>query len=115
MMQAARSAAYARSVAQATNLSMAGAWAERAAASVALDSSDPAAAATQALASAASADAAGDPVEAALSRTMASGAIGRPATRAPIARPASCPLAARTTRASGSAVWISAGRRKATG
>ena len=46
MMQAARSAAYARSVAQATNLSMAGAWAERAAASVALDSGDPAAAAT---------------------------------------------------------------------
>ena len=75
--EATRSAAHAHAVAQATNLRMAHAWAERAAAAVALDSGDPAAAATHALASAASADAAGAPVEAAVSRTMAGRALGQ--------------------------------------
>jgi ATP/maltotriose-dependent transcriptional regulator MalT len=57
--------------AAAVQLPMAGAWADRAAAAVALDTGDPARAAGQALASAAAADEAGAPVEAALSRTLA--------------------------------------------
>jgi DNA-binding NarL/FixJ family response regulator len=75
--EATRSAAHAQAVAEATRLCMAHAWAERAAAAVALDSDYPAAAATHALASAASADAAGAPVEAAVSRTMAGRALGQ--------------------------------------
>jgi DNA-binding NarL/FixJ family response regulator len=75
--EAERSAAHAQAVANATGLYMARAWAERAAASVALDSANAAAAASHALASAASADAAGAPVEAAVSRTVAGRALGQ--------------------------------------
>jgi ATP/maltotriose-dependent transcriptional regulator MalT len=73
--EAARSAAHAQAIANATGLHMARAWAERAAASVAADRGDAAAAVAHALASAASADAAGAPVEAALSRTLAGRAL----------------------------------------
>jgi DNA-binding NarL/FixJ family response regulator len=60
---------------------MAAAWAERAAAAVELDTGDPARAATRALASAAAADEAGAPVEAALSRTLAGLALGQTGER----------------------------------
>ena len=73
--EAARSAAHAQAIANATGLHMARAWAERAAASVAADGGDVAAAVAHALASAASADAAGAPVEAAVSRTLAGRAL----------------------------------------
>ncbi len=72
---AARVAASAESTAAAVGLPMAAAWANRAAAFVALDAGDPAAAAERALAAAASAAEAGVVVEAALSRTLAGRAL----------------------------------------
>ncbi|HEX3264346.1 MAG TPA: AAA family ATPase [Candidatus Limnocylindrales bacterium] len=70
--QAARLAA---DVANVLELPLAQAWADRAAAAVALASADPARAADLALASAASADSVGAPIEAALSRTLAGRAL----------------------------------------
>jgi ATP/maltotriose-dependent transcriptional regulator MalT len=78
---AKRSAAAAHRWASAVQLPMAAAWAERAAAAVELDTGDPARAATRALASAAAADEAGAPVEAALSRTLAGLALGQTGER----------------------------------
>jgi DNA-binding NarL/FixJ family response regulator len=72
---AERTAAEAAAVAAATGLRHAGAMAERAAAAVALDTGDAAAAAEHALASAAAADAVGARVEAALARTLAGRAL----------------------------------------
>jgi DNA-binding NarL/FixJ family response regulator/tetratricopeptide (TPR) repeat protein len=69
--EAKRAAAVAQAWASAVQLPMAVAWANRAAAAVELHAGDPARAAGQALASAAAADEAGAPVEAALSRTLA--------------------------------------------
>jgi DNA-binding NarL/FixJ family response regulator len=69
--EAKRSADAAHAWAAAVQLPMAAAWADRAAAAVALDTGDAARAARQALASAAAADEAGAPIETALSRTLA--------------------------------------------
>jgi DNA-binding NarL/FixJ family response regulator len=60
---------------------MARAWADRTAAAVDLRTGDPGRAGERALASAAAADAAGAPVEAALSRTLAGVALGRAGVR----------------------------------
>ena len=72
---AARVAAAAEATAEAVGLPMAAAWANRAAAFVALDAGDPAAAAERALAATAFAEQAGAVVEAALSRTLAGRAL----------------------------------------
>jgi ATP/maltotriose-dependent transcriptional regulator MalT len=74
---ASRAAALAEAASGDMGLPMAEAWAERAAAAVALDAGDPAAAAKRALASAIAADKAGAVVEAALSRTLAGRALGQ--------------------------------------
>jgi DNA-binding NarL/FixJ family response regulator len=60
---------------------MAVTWADRAAAAVELDAGDPARAADHALTSAAAADEAGAPVEAALSRTLAGRALAQTGER----------------------------------
>jgi ATP/maltotriose-dependent transcriptional regulator MalT len=73
--QAGRAAALAQVMAAAVRLPLAATWAGRAAAAVALDAGDAALAADRALASADTADAAGAPIEAALSRTMAGRAL----------------------------------------
>jgi DNA-binding CsgD family transcriptional regulator len=75
--EATRSAAAAEAWAAAVRLPMASAWADRAAAAVALETGDPTRAAAQALASAAGADGAEAPVEAALSRMLAGVALAR--------------------------------------
>ncbi len=74
---AARAAALAEVTAAAIGLPTATAWAERAAAAVALDAGQPGAAAELALSSAAKAAATGVPVEAALSRTLAGRALAQ--------------------------------------
>jgi ATP/maltotriose-dependent transcriptional regulator MalT len=74
---AADAASTAGTVAEALNLRMADAMAERAAAAVALDADEPAAAAHHALASALACDQIGAPVEAALSRTLAGQALAQ--------------------------------------
>jgi DNA-binding CsgD family transcriptional regulator/tetratricopeptide (TPR) repeat protein len=73
--QAQRAAALAKAMAAAAQLPLAAAWADRAVAAVALDAGDAALAAERALASADAADAAGAPIEAALSRTIAGRAL----------------------------------------
>jgi DNA-binding CsgD family transcriptional regulator len=79
--EAKRSADAAHVWASAVQLPMAVAWANRAGAAVELESGDPALAAAQALASAAAADKAGAPVEAALSRTLAGVALAQTGER----------------------------------
>ena len=74
---AEEAAAHARAVATTTGLGRPSAWADRAAAFVALDSGDADAAVARALASVASADEAGVPVEAAVSRTLAGRALAQ--------------------------------------
>ena len=73
--EAERAAAAAQAWASAVQLPMAVAWAERTSAAVELEGGDPAHAAEQARASAAAADGAGAPVEAALSRLLAGRAL----------------------------------------
>ena len=73
--EAARVAAAAEAHAAALGLPMATAWAQRAAAAVALHAGEPAAAAKRALASAAAAEQVGAVIEAALSRTLAGRAL----------------------------------------
>src|SRR5215475_14187476 len=73
--EARRTAAFAEMTAMAVQLPLASAWAGRAIAAVALDAGDIALAAERALASADAADAAGAPIEAALSRTIAGRAL----------------------------------------
>jgi DNA-binding NarL/FixJ family response regulator/tetratricopeptide (TPR) repeat protein len=73
--QAERAAACAQATAAAVQLPLAAAWADRAAAAVALSAGDPARAAERALASASAADRVGAPIEAALSRTAAGRAL----------------------------------------
>jgi len=73
--EAKRAAALAGAITAAVQLPLATAWADRAAAAVALDAGDAALAAERALASADAADAAGAPIEAALSRTIAGRAL----------------------------------------
>jgi ATP/maltotriose-dependent transcriptional regulator MalT len=75
--EAERTAAAAHAWATAVQLPMAFAWANRAAAAVELHAGDAARAAGEALASAALADEAGAPVEAALSRTLAGLALAK--------------------------------------
>ena len=75
--EADRAAAEAEAVAEATGLGFAETAARRARARVALDRGDASAAAETALTSAAAADELGAPVEAALSRTIAGGALAR--------------------------------------
>jgi DNA-binding CsgD family transcriptional regulator len=75
--EARRAAATAQAWAAAVNLPMAFTWADRAAAAVELDAGDSARAADHALTSAAAADEAGAPVEAALSRTLAGRALAQ--------------------------------------
>jgi ATP/maltotriose-dependent transcriptional regulator MalT len=75
--EAKRAAVAAHRWASAVRLPMAAAWADRAAAAVELYTGDPARAAGRALASAAAADEAGSPVEAALSRTLAGLALAQ--------------------------------------
>jgi len=75
--EAERAAACAQARAAALQLPLAAAWADRAAAAVALHAGDPARAAERALASAATADAVGAPIEAALSRTLAGRALAQ--------------------------------------
>jgi DNA-binding NarL/FixJ family response regulator len=72
---AERAADRAQAVAAAVQLPLAGAWAGRAAAAVALHAGDTARAAALALASAGAADEVGAPIEAALSRTLAGRAL----------------------------------------
>jgi DNA-binding NarL/FixJ family response regulator/tetratricopeptide (TPR) repeat protein len=79
--EAGRAAATARAWASAVQLPMAAAWADRATAAVELHTGDAAVAAEQALASAAAADEAGAPVEAALSRMVAGLALGQAGER----------------------------------
>jgi DNA-binding NarL/FixJ family response regulator len=74
---AARAAALAQTTAAAVQLPLAGAWAGRAAAAVALHAGDPARAAALALASAGAADEVGAPIEAALSRMLAGRALAQ--------------------------------------
>jgi ATP/maltotriose-dependent transcriptional regulator MalT len=74
---ARRTADYAEAWAETIQLPMAAVWAGRAAAAVDLETNRPARAAERALASAAAADEAGTPVEAALSRTLAGRALAR--------------------------------------
>jgi ATP/maltotriose-dependent transcriptional regulator MalT len=73
--KAGRAAALAEGIAAAVQLPLATAWAGRAAAAVTLDAGDAVLAAERALASADAADAAGAPIEAALSRTVAGRAL----------------------------------------
>jgi DNA-binding NarL/FixJ family response regulator len=73
--EAARTAACAEAWASAVQLPMAAVWADRAAAAVALHAGEASRAAERALASAATADEVGAPVEAALSRTVAGHAL----------------------------------------
>jgi DNA-binding NarL/FixJ family response regulator len=75
--QAERAAACAQATAAAVQLPLAAAWADRAAAAVALHAGDPAHAAERGLASAAAADQAGAPIEAALSQIAAGRALAR--------------------------------------
>jgi ATP/maltotriose-dependent transcriptional regulator MalT len=75
--QAERAAACAQATAAAVQLPLAAAWADRAAAAVALHAGDPAHAAERGLAAAAAADKAGAPIEAALSRITAGRALAR--------------------------------------
>jgi DNA-binding CsgD family transcriptional regulator len=75
--EAKRAAATAHAWASAVQLPMALTWADRAAAAVDLHAGDPARAADHALSSAAAADEAGAPVEAALSRTLAGRALAQ--------------------------------------
>ena len=79
--EAQRSAGYAAAVAATTGLGMASAWARRAEAAVALELGDADLAAERALSSAASCDAAGAAVEAAVSRTFAGRALARTGDR----------------------------------
>jgi DNA-binding NarL/FixJ family response regulator len=79
--EAGRAAATARAWASAVQLPMAAAWADRATAAVEMHTGDAAGAAEQALASAAAADEAGAPVEAALSRTLAGRALAQAGER----------------------------------
>ena len=79
--EARQTAGIADAWASAVHLPMARAWADRTAAAVELRTGDPGRAAERALASAAGADAAGAPVEAALSRTLAGVALGRAGAR----------------------------------
>jgi len=79
--EAKRAAAAAQAWAAAVQLPMAAAWADRTSAAVELSTGDPARAAGQALASAAAADQAGAPVEAALSRTLAGLALAQTGER----------------------------------
>jgi len=79
--EAEHAAAGAEAVALAMSLPLAGAWADRAAAAVALHAGDSARAAECALASATAADQAGAPIEAALSRTLAGRALARAGDR----------------------------------
>ncbi len=74
---AARAAAVADAAATRANLAIAKAWAQRAAAAVALDAGEPAAAAERALVSAAAADEVGVVVEAGLSRILAAQALAQ--------------------------------------
>jgi DNA-binding CsgD family transcriptional regulator len=74
---AVRAASLAEAIAGSVGLPMAQAWAQRAAAAVALDNGDTAAAAKRALASAAAADRAGCVVEGALSRRLAGRALAQ--------------------------------------
>jgi ATP/maltotriose-dependent transcriptional regulator MalT len=73
--EARRSADAAAAVAAVTGLGMAAAWAQRAAAAVALETAEPGKATELALASVAACDAAGAAVEAAISRTLAGRAL----------------------------------------
>lgn len=73
--QAQRSLALAEATAESLGLPLAAAWADRAAADVALDTGRPMDAAQRALASAASAERAGAVIEAAMSRTLAGQAL----------------------------------------
>jgi DNA-binding NarL/FixJ family response regulator len=75
--EAERAAAIAGVTAAAMRLPLAAAWADRAAAAVALHGGDSARAAERALASADAADEAGAPIEAALSRTLAGRALAQ--------------------------------------
>jgi ATP/maltotriose-dependent transcriptional regulator MalT len=75
LAEAERTAACAQATAAAVQLPLAAAWADRAAAAVALSAGDPARAAERALASAAAADKVGAPIEAALSRIAAGRAL----------------------------------------
>jgi ATP/maltotriose-dependent transcriptional regulator MalT len=77
LAEAERAAACAQATAAAVQLPLAAAWADRAAAAVALHAGQPACAAERALASASAADQAGAPIEAALSRIAAGRALGR--------------------------------------
>ncbi len=79
--EAERAAACAKASASALQLPLASAWADRAAAAVALSAGDPAYAAEQALGSAAAADEVGAPIEAALSRTLAGRALAQAGQR----------------------------------
>jgi DNA-binding NarL/FixJ family response regulator/tetratricopeptide (TPR) repeat protein len=75
--EAERAAACAGAVAAAVRLPLAGVWAGRAVAAVALHDGDPARAGALALRSAASSDEVGAPIEAALSRTLAGRALAQ--------------------------------------
>jgi len=75
--EAERAAALAAAAAEATRLPLAAAWADRAAAAVALHSGDTACAGERALASADTAFEIGAPIESALSRTLAGKALAR--------------------------------------
>jgi ATP/maltotriose-dependent transcriptional regulator MalT len=79
--EAERAAALARVAAASMPLPLAGAWADRAAAAVALHSGDSLRAADWALASAAAADQVGAPIEAALSRALAGRALAHAGQR----------------------------------
>ena len=79
--EAETAAALAEVTAAALGLPLATAWADRAAAAVALDGGDTADAAERALASARAADQAGAPIEAALSRTLAGRALAEAGQR----------------------------------
>jgi len=76
-VEAKRAAENAEAWASSLQLPMAGAWADRAAAAVALHAGDAAGAAGRALAAAEAADEVGAPVEAALSRTLAGRALAQ--------------------------------------
>jgi ATP/maltotriose-dependent transcriptional regulator MalT len=73
--EAKRAAGAAQAWAEAVQLPMAAAWAERAAAAVTLSAGDPARAAEQALSSVAAAERVGAPIESALSRLLAGRAL----------------------------------------
>jgi len=79
--EAERAAACAEARAIAVPLPLAAAWADRAAAAVALNAGDPIRAAERALAAAAAADEVGAPIEAALSRTLAGRALAQAGQR----------------------------------